>query len=58
MKCPKCKAKIGIMGQQIILDAGIVTCSRCVICGYLALDPPTGVQVRSKVKRTHRSAAK
>jgi predicted Zn finger-like uncharacterized protein len=34
MSCPKCKAKIGVMKHEVILDAGIVQCTRCVICGY------------------------
>ncbi|HEX9080398.1 MAG TPA: MJ0042-type zinc finger domain-containing protein [Desulfuromonadaceae bacterium] len=38
MTCPKCKAKIGITSQQIILDTGVVNGSRCIICGYLEID--------------------
>lgn len=38
MRCPKCKARVGIMSQQLILVTGVVECSRCVICGYLAID--------------------
>lgn len=38
MTCPKCKAKIGIMGHQIILGTGVVNGKRCVMCGYLAID--------------------
>jgi predicted Zn finger-like uncharacterized protein len=34
MSCPKCKAKIGVMKHEIMLDAGVVHCTRCVICGY------------------------
>jgi len=34
MGCPKCKAKIGVTKHEIMLDAGVVQCMRCVICGY------------------------
>jgi predicted Zn finger-like uncharacterized protein len=34
MSCPKCKAKIGFMKHEIMLNAGVVHCTRCVICGY------------------------
>ncbi len=44
MKCPKCKAKVGIMSQQIILETGVVDSCRCVICGYLAIDHPINLK--------------
>jgi predicted Zn finger-like uncharacterized protein len=34
MGCPKCKAKIGVVKHEIMLDAGVVRCTRCIICGY------------------------
>jgi len=34
MNCPKCKAKIGVMQHEIMLDSGVVHGTRCVICGY------------------------
>jgi len=55
MKCPKCKATVGIMSQQLILDTGIVNCSRCIICGYLAIDHPLR-HTHAKTNRVHRSA--
>ena len=34
MDCPKCKAKIGVMNHEIILDFTVVQGARCIICGY------------------------
>lgn len=34
MRCPKCQALIGVADHEIIIDTGIVECSRCIICGY------------------------
>lgn len=34
MVCPKCKAKIGVMKHEIILDFAVVQGTRCIICGY------------------------
>jgi predicted Zn finger-like uncharacterized protein len=41
MICPKCKTKIGIMKHEIVLDAGVIHCKRCVICGYWSEPYPT-----------------
>ena len=41
MNCPKCKAKIGIMKHEIILDTGVIHCLRCVMCGYWSQSYPT-----------------
>ncbi len=41
MNCPKCKAKIGIMKHEIILDTGVIHCLRCVMCGYWSQPHPT-----------------
>lgn len=40
MSCPKCKAKIGVMKHVVMLDAGVVHCTRCVICGYWSQSYP------------------
>jgi len=34
MSCPKCKAKIGVMQHEIILETGVVQFTRCILCGY------------------------
>ena len=34
MSCPKCKAHIGVMKHEIILDFTVVQGTRCIICGY------------------------
>jgi predicted Zn finger-like uncharacterized protein len=34
MECPKCKAKVGIMKHQLVVDTGLVHCVKCYICGY------------------------
>jgi predicted Zn finger-like uncharacterized protein len=39
MSCPKCKAKIGITKHEIMLDTGVVKCTRCIICGYWSQPP-------------------
>jgi len=49
MGCPKCKAKIGIMKHEIMLDAGVVHCTRCVICGYWS-QPYTLYQRKHKTR--------
>jgi len=36
MRCPKCKAKIGVMKHELIVDFGVVQGMRCIICGYLS----------------------
>lgn len=36
MGCPKCKAKIGVVKHEIVLDFGVVQGTRCVICGFLS----------------------
>jgi predicted Zn finger-like uncharacterized protein len=41
MNCPKCKTKIGIMKHEIVLDAGVIHCKRCVLCGYWSDPYPT-----------------
>jgi hypothetical protein len=40
MTCPKCKAAIGVMNSEIILEHGVVNGCRCIICGYWKFDPP------------------
>jgi hypothetical protein len=34
MICPKCKARVGVMKKEIVLESGVVTFACCVICGY------------------------
>ena len=34
MDCPKCKAKIGVMKHEVILDFVVAQGVRCIICGY------------------------
>jgi Zn ribbon nucleic-acid-binding protein len=41
MICPKCKTKIGIMKHEIVLEAGVIHCNRCVMCGYWSQPYPT-----------------
>jgi hypothetical protein len=38
MTCPKCKAKVGVVNQEIILDHSVVSGCRCIICGYWKFD--------------------
>jgi len=40
MDCPKCKAKIGVVKHEIMLDSGVIYCARCVICGYWSQPHP------------------
>jgi hypothetical protein len=41
MSCPKCKAKVGLMKHELVLDAGVIFFKRCVICGYWSEPFPT-----------------
>jgi hypothetical protein len=41
MRCPKCKARIGVVKHEVVLDAGVIHCLRCVICGYWSEPQPT-----------------
>jgi len=34
MKCPKCKAKVGIMKHIVTVETGAVHCIKCYICGF------------------------
>jgi hypothetical protein len=38
MSCPKCKAKIGVLRQQITTESGKVSGVLCYICGYWKQD--------------------
>jgi len=38
MTCPKCKATVGLMSQEIILKNGVINGCRCIICGYWKFD--------------------
>lgn len=51
MSCPKCKAKIGVMKHEIMIETGSVKLSRCIICGYWSQPYHPGernVKVRQK----------
>lgn len=48
MNCPKCKANIGVMKHEIMLDSGVAHCTRCVICGYWSQPYP-------QFKRVHKA---
>jgi hypothetical protein len=48
MTCPKCKAKVGIMNHEVILDYGIVNGCRCIICGYWKFDHQTKTKTKSR----------
>jgi len=41
MTCPKCKAEVGIMNSEVILERGAVNGCRCIICGYWKFDHTT-----------------
>ena len=41
MSCPKCRAKVGVMKHEIVLEAGVIHCVRCVMCGYWSKPYPT-----------------
>ena len=34
MECPKCKAKVGVVKQMLMVNTGEVFCLKCYICGY------------------------
>lgn len=34
MTCPKCKARIGIMKDKVIVGTGAVDGVKCFICGF------------------------
>jgi hypothetical protein len=38
--CPKCKAKIGVLIQQIATETGNVFGALCYICGYWQQEYP------------------
>jgi hypothetical protein len=52
MSCPKCKAKIGITKQEVVLDSGVVQFARCVICGYWS-HPHAYYNQKQKSKLVH-----
>jgi predicted Zn finger-like uncharacterized protein len=52
MGCPKCKAKIGVMKHEILLDAGFVQCTRCVLCGYRS-PPYSPYKRKNKTRYDH-----
>jgi hypothetical protein len=52
MSCPKCKAEIGVMKHEIILDFAVVQGTRCVICGYWSQPYPT-YKGQRKVSQNH-----
>ena len=34
MVCPRCKAKVGIVKQVVVVHYGTINCVKCLICGY------------------------
>ena len=40
MRCPKCKAKIGIRRDRFMLETGLICCIQCFICGYWVQEYP------------------
>jgi len=40
MSCPKCKAKIGVIRQQLATETGKVFGVLCYICGYWKQENP------------------
>jgi hypothetical protein len=32
--CPKCKARVGVMRDVVVVGTGAVHCVRCFVCGY------------------------
>ena len=44
MECPKCRAKVGIMQQEMMINTGAVHCLKCFICGFwVQTAPDTGL---------------
>ncbi|MBJ6724224.1 hypothetical protein [Geomesophilobacter sediminis] len=41
VNCPKCKAKLGMMKDRIVVGTGAVHCIRCYICGYWVQSEPS-----------------
>lgn len=52
MTCPKCKAKVGIMNSEVILEHGAVNGCRCIICGYWKFEHTTKVITMSRQSST------
>lgn len=42
MNCPKCKAKVGVVNSEIIMEHGVVNGYRCLMCGFWKFDHPQG----------------
>ena len=55
MNCPKCKAKIGVMKHEIILDFCVAEGTRCIICGYWS--QPNLPHKRKVINRRNEAAA-
>ncbi|MEI7816034.1 MAG: hypothetical protein WCI45_02470 [Desulfuromonadales bacterium] len=52
MNCPKCKARIGVMKHEVILDFAVVQGTRCIICGYWSQPYPTHYR-QQKIRGDH-----
>jgi len=50
MSCPKCKAEIGVVKHEIMLDAGVIRCLRCIRCGYWSQPQPSYAGYRTLSK--------
>lgn len=56
MICPKCKAKIGIMRQNLTVETGQISGVNCFMCGYWFQDfPPYKKLDRRKRHARHRN---
>jgi hypothetical protein len=42
MRCPKCKAKVGVVRDRFMLETGLTCGVQCFICGYWVQEFPSG----------------
>jgi len=58
MRCPKCKAKIGITRDRFMLETGLISCIQCFICGYWVQVHPSGDEWMVWRSTMHEAASK